>query len=55
VRAHQSRISWFGEEALNAGAEIGGDGVKMGQLDTKLAKICNRFGIPGNDFDNGRG
>ena len=34
-RAHQNRTSWFGEEVLNARAEIGDDGVKIGQVDHK--------------------
>jgi hypothetical protein len=28
VRTHQNRISWFGEEVLNARVEIGGDGTQ---------------------------
>src|SRR6267142_7132955 len=35
VRAHQNRISWFGEEAPNARVEIGDHGVKIGQIEHK--------------------
>ncbi|MDH2351709.1 hypothetical protein QCM80_13685 [Bradyrhizobium sp. SSUT112] len=38
VRAHQNQISWFGEEVLNAHAEIGDDGVKIGQVEHKACE-----------------
>ena len=38
VRAHQNRISWFGKEIPNARAEIGDDGVKIGQLERKACE-----------------
>jgi hypothetical protein len=38
MQAHQNRISWFGEEVLNARAEIGDDGVKMGQVEHKACE-----------------
>jgi hypothetical protein len=42
VQAHQSRISWFGKEVLNAHAEIGDDGVKMGQVEHKACEDLPR-------------
>jgi sugar phosphate isomerase/epimerase len=38
VRAHQNRISWFGEEVLNARVEIGDDGVEIGQVEHKACE-----------------
>jgi hypothetical protein len=38
VGAHQHRISWFGEEVLNLRAEIGDDGVKIGQVEHKACE-----------------
>ena len=38
MRAHQNQISWFGEEVLNARAEIGDDGVKIGQVEHKACE-----------------
>jgi hypothetical protein len=32
VRTHQSQISWFGKAMPNARAEIGDDGVEIGQV-----------------------
>jgi hypothetical protein len=42
VRAHQNRISWFGEEVLNARVEIGDDGVKIGQVERKACEDLRR-------------
>src|SRR5882757_9001703 len=42
VRAHQNRISWFGEEVLNARVEIGGDGVKLGQVEHRDCEDLRR-------------
>jgi hypothetical protein len=47
VRAHQNRISWFEEEVLNARAQIGGDGVKMGQVEHKACEDLRRYKIDG--------
>lgn len=38
VRAHQSQISWFGEEVPNARVEIGVNGVKMGPVEHKACE-----------------
>jgi hypothetical protein len=42
LRAHRNRISWFGEEVLNARAEIGDDGAKIGQIEHKVCKDLRR-------------